>query len=50
MKTPAYLIHTNFLTVIPVGGIPTTINNNDARFIAALTAIKSKDWARSKKF
>lgn len=45
MKTPAYILHTNFLTVIPVGGIPTTINNNDARFASALMAIKSKNWA-----
>jgi len=44
MKTPAFILHTNFLTVIPVGGTPTTINNNDARFVSALSAIKAKDW------
>jgi hypothetical protein len=45
MNAPATLIHSQFVTIVFDKISPVTINNNDARFISALDAIKKKDWA-----
>jgi len=40
---PAFLIHSNFVTVVGANG-PTTIDSGDIRFSSVLAAIKSKNW------